>query len=1335
MYTKFVSKAIQERLKEKERALAWEVSSVNQVGSKGVTSADITNRSVFLRMCSNKSDVPNILISGGEYKDGQMQFGSSMYQLGKSGLKPLAGIKDVSSEYKGGFKAIRETTVNWTIHSIEDLDRLTPYFLTLGKTVVVDWGWTYSKSKSLTDQLGSPPFITKDNNFEFQVNQEIFTNPTELILKKGGDYDAVGGQVSSFNYTLREDGGFDCVTKITSMGAAILQKPINSNTNKLNIINKKDSDGKSTSIYTPPDSLINAAINLRDIIMYEVFGVTAPNSKLSDYEIRFGGTTAQKEKNHQDIFATSGPTTTTGWIYRDPNSIWTPKKTAGQFGIAVDNRDAPNIILSVQPGAKEDIFVTWAWFEDFFLSRYTSLIGGKDDKSADAAKLTFRSIDTVLDEDGIPIRWSEYKDLLASDSVDFSTEDFLDDTYGDEIKKIAENWDIGELTDVVKTPSLIRNVPLLYPQDPFKFFMTDTVIKDTDIGNFASDGGAVAWFADLFNFKWYSGKDDEDESEAYGYQKEHKKFINQLFGGFGTFGSPLRKFKDIKKPEKRGRLRNIFVNIKEIQKAFGISNPESNDKSDTNVKPTGTVERAVTILLSSLNDNFHNLWDFDITVDTFDSTNIKIVDKSIDEIDDPVYTSYQPNSHIVQTKGIYQFPSYKIGSFVKNQSLEFKVNNAQSLTTMYGSNTGKGSSFGETNNPSLTKLFSNDTDGVFNDKFLVDAKPIYIDAQEIEKDREKQLIFKSVRVGSKEVNQNSKIKIGTDGIVIDAMKSWWKEWTPGVSSDDVKKAKDDEAGGTEKKKPIEKFVVKKQGGKEVLFFVTEETAGSGIFSGGTTIPFYLFNDLDPENKRGTIGLVKDAAYALDTYFNAATPLAQFDMNSLIPAELGLEIDGVGGLLPGDIIHTDYIQERYKTEISTFTYTGKLLASPDPESAGIRETTPVINRGPLTYFQVFGITQKITSDGWSTELQTKMRINAFPKGEEIDFDKIPKNTPTKALEKSPAPVTYPPQNEVPDPILKKKAIPPQKLRRAKQITIPPENVDSPFDPSVPLIPIELMSEEDFNNPKLLGKTLNGNDTDVNYTVPEPGEARFPGFGIKYELGNSGNRFALNRSATSTLPATPVEIETKTYIAADPAPPKLQPVIKTVVQATTAYTDTAEVRYWEAPTLVVQEVKKAIEIEPKLSESIPVTILNPIEVAILQSTYDPSIGGKNHPNPNLRDYKLNPTFQLIYKIVPGWYTKSKDNPKNTSFYGEDPTSAVLKKYRQKFWDEVIEAPNDNGVTELNTAEKIKERLDEIGDAYKDLGPYDTWTPITGIPYAMYPSYNENKNGVKSQLPTAP
>ena len=173
MFTKFISTNLQEKMKAKERALGWKTKNSSEP-SKPVNSTieslrpkDIMSRTTFVRMCSNKIDgVPNVLISGGEIgSDGQMKFGVDLYStrhLGEgSQFKPVAGVKDVTVEYKGGFKAIRECTVNWTIPAIEDLDRLTPYFLTVGKTVVVDWGWTYASVKSLESQ-GIQPFITKN---------------------------------------------------------------------------------------------------------------------------------------------------------------------------------------------------------------------------------------------------------------------------------------------------------------------------------------------------------------------------------------------------------------------------------------------------------------------------------------------------------------------------------------------------------------------------------------------------------------------------------------------------------------------------------------------------------------------------------------------------------------------------------------------------------------------------------------------------------------------------------------------------------------------------------------------------------------------------------------------------------------------------------------------------------------------------------------------------------------------------------------------------------------------------------------------------------------------
>ena len=44
-------------------------------------------------------------------------------------------------------------------------------------------------------------------------------------------------------------------------------------------------------------------------------------------------------------------------------------------------------------------------------------------------------------------------------------------------------------------------------------------------------------------------------------------------------------------------------------------------------------------------------------------------------------------------------------------------------------------------------------------------------------------------------------------------------------------------------------------------------------------------------------------------------------------------------------------------------------------------------------------------------------------------------------------------------------------------------------------------------------------------------------------------------------------------------------------------------------------------------------------------------------------------------------------------------------------------------------MRAKRDEIGNRYKDLGPYDTWTPTTGIPIAV------DENGNDIILPTAP
>ena len=143
MYTKFIPKNIQEKLKARERALAYKESNANEpvkVGDvKTIRPKDIQSRTTFVRMCSNKVEgTKNIVISGGKRNpdDGTMKFGfmkrrvrdgareeaGDVYENRKSGIRPSAGIKSIEVGYKGSWKAIREATINWVVGSIEELD-------------------------------------------------------------------------------------------------------------------------------------------------------------------------------------------------------------------------------------------------------------------------------------------------------------------------------------------------------------------------------------------------------------------------------------------------------------------------------------------------------------------------------------------------------------------------------------------------------------------------------------------------------------------------------------------------------------------------------------------------------------------------------------------------------------------------------------------------------------------------------------------------------------------------------------------------------------------------------------------------------------------------------------------------------------------------------------------------------------------------------------------------------------------------------------------------------------------------------------------------------------
>ena len=79
--------------------------------------------------------------------------------------RPVAGVKDISIEYKGGgmrLGATRTAEISWTCWTYDDLDRLTPHILHTGNTVFIDWGWSGVGDINPTNVELFPILVKKD---------------------------------------------------------------------------------------------------------------------------------------------------------------------------------------------------------------------------------------------------------------------------------------------------------------------------------------------------------------------------------------------------------------------------------------------------------------------------------------------------------------------------------------------------------------------------------------------------------------------------------------------------------------------------------------------------------------------------------------------------------------------------------------------------------------------------------------------------------------------------------------------------------------------------------------------------------------------------------------------------------------------------------------------------------------------------------------------------------------------------------------------------------------------------------------------------------------------
>ena len=146
------------------------------------------------------------------------------------GIVPMPGIIDASVRTKSAYGSLREGKINFEVHNQRQLEIMEMLYMRPGYMVLLEWGWCpYIASSNGIGPKGN--IVNELRLVEDETDNDIYTNTitqnrvynaiNNLKESQDGNYDGMLGFVKNFGFQAREDGGYSCFTELTSMGEVI----------------------------------------------------------------------------------------------------------------------------------------------------------------------------------------------------------------------------------------------------------------------------------------------------------------------------------------------------------------------------------------------------------------------------------------------------------------------------------------------------------------------------------------------------------------------------------------------------------------------------------------------------------------------------------------------------------------------------------------------------------------------------------------------------------------------------------------------------------------------------------------------------------------------------------------------------------------------------------------------------------------------------------------------------------------------------------------------------------------------------------------------------------
>jgi GH24 family phage-related lysozyme (muramidase) len=137
-------------------------------------------------------------------------------KAGTAGIKPIPGITAIDIKPKSAYGSLREVTIQFECHNLQQLEDLELLYMRPGYTALIEWGWTpyLNNDGELASSINFYDDVINGTKERDQILLDLFQRSKD----HSGNYDALYGYIKNYSWTARMDGGYTCVTTLISIG-------------------------------------------------------------------------------------------------------------------------------------------------------------------------------------------------------------------------------------------------------------------------------------------------------------------------------------------------------------------------------------------------------------------------------------------------------------------------------------------------------------------------------------------------------------------------------------------------------------------------------------------------------------------------------------------------------------------------------------------------------------------------------------------------------------------------------------------------------------------------------------------------------------------------------------------------------------------------------------------------------------------------------------------------------------------------------------------------------------------------------------------------------------